>query len=687
MPIAISTQLAVGISVDIQRSDGRVHSAVISGVNEQSSSVTVEWFEHNETKGKELDIDAILRLNPHLQAVEPAKEKEPVSRVKRPKSTAEAVTVAQTPVSRISSGINRKSYIPGRPTSSHNIRKDADDCVTAPVTVKKDPAAGRKANPRKSNVVKEIEKIQEQREQRRAAASKPQSHAGVDKSHPHWQFLDMIEEYREQLEFSPLRLDDVIEDHQICVCVRKRPLNKKELNRRDVDVATIPTRHDVIIHEPKQKVDLTKYLENQKFRFDYAFDENADNQMVYRYTAQPLVQCIFQGGMATCFAYGQTGSGKTHTMGGEFVSKGQQNCEKGIYALAARDVFKLMQSKYRSENLLVSVSFFEIYSGKVFDLLNNKLKLRILEDGKGQVQVVGLKEESVANSEQVLKLLSSGTQVRTSGQTSANQHSSRSHAIFQLILRKNVRNRPLHGKFSLIDLAGNERGADTSSADRQTRMEGAEINKSLLALKECIRALGRKGAHLPFRASKLTLVLRDSFIGDNARTCMISTVSPGNLCCEHTLNTLRYADRVKELGTEGPREPSKVFDDSAFTHNSNSLSAHNSDLALLRTANEEEVSDDMLDLHAVIDHMQGLEDEIIEDYKQSSELIDKWKAEDTKLLRTTDRVDYDVESFAQSLSTVLDKRIGYLTALRDKVSSFREDLVNEEVIAKRFNKK
>jgi len=65
----------------------------------------------------------------------------------------------------------------------------------------------------------------------------------------------------------------------------------------------------------------------------------------------------------------------------------------------------------------------------------------------------------------------------------------------------------------------------------------------------------------------------------------ISTVSPGNLCCEHTLNTLRYADRVKELGTEGPREPSKVFDDSAFTHNSNSLSAHNSDLALLRTAN------------------------------------------------------------------------------------------------------
>jgi kinesin family protein 2/24 len=91
-------------------------------------------------------------------------------------------------------------------------------------------------------------------------------------------------------------------------------------------------------------------------------------------------------------------------------------------------------------------------------------------------------------------------------------------------LRQHNNKRSLYGKFSLIDLAGNERGADTSSANRQTRMEGAEINKSLLALKECIRALGRKGAHLPFRASKLTQVLRDSFIGEKARTCMVSTV-------------------------------------------------------------------------------------------------------------------------------------------------------------------
>lgn len=156
---------------------------------------------------------------------------------------------------------------------------------------------------------------------------------------------------------------------------------------------------------------------------------------------------------------------------------------------------------------------------QVFDLLNGKAKLRVLEDAKQQVQVVGLQERRVDSVDDVLKLIQMGNNIRTSGVTSANNHSSRSHAVFQLIVKKQTGK--LKGKFSLIDLAGNERGADTSSANRQTRMEGAEINKSLLALKECIRALGRKGAHLPFRASKLTQVLRDSFIGENSRTCMV----------------------------------------------------------------------------------------------------------------------------------------------------------------------
>ncbi|NXN92172.1 KIF2C protein, partial [Rhinopomastus cyanomelas] len=193
------------------------------------------------------------------------------------------------------------------------------------------------------------------------------------------------------------------------------------------------------------------------------------------------------------------------TMGGSFSGR-VQNASKGIYAFASQDVFLLLsQPKYRNQGLEVFVTFFEIYNGKVFDLLNKKTKLRVLEDGKQQVQVVGLQERKVSCAEDVIRMIEMGSACRTSGQSFANVCSSRSHACFQIILRQR---RKLIGKFSLVDLAGNERGADTCSADRQTRMEAAEINKSLLALKECIRALGQNKSHTPFRESKLTQVLR-----------------------------------------------------------------------------------------------------------------------------------------------------------------------------------
>eukprot|EP00964_Phaeocystis_antarctica_P120821 scaffold84557_cov56-Phaeocystis_antarctica.AAC.1 len=107
------------------------------------------------------------------------------------------------------------------------------------------------------------------------------------------------------------------------------------------------------------------------------------------------------------------------------------------------------------------------------------------------------------------------------------------------------------GRLSLVDLAGSERAADASSKDRTTRLEGAEINKSLLCLKECIRSLDSNSGHTPFRGSKLTQVLRDSFVG-RAKTAMVATVSPGSSAAEYTLNTLRYAQRVKEFSKMRP---------------------------------------------------------------------------------------------------------------------------------------
>jgi kinesin family protein 2/24 len=398
------------------------------------------------------------------------------------------------------------------------------------------------------NGVKEGERMQTTpREERQRHEKLGEKEVRMTKNHgiPNWEFLAMIREYRNSIMFRPLRESDPVEANQITVCIRKRPLNPEELTRQEVDVVTVPNKDEIVVHQPRRKVDLTKFLNNQHFRFDYSFDETCSNEFVYKYTAKPLVQTIFEGGMATCFAYGQTGSGKTHTMGGDFQGK-TQDCKKGIYAMAAEDIFNFLKSsKYKHLNLTVSASFFEIYGSEVFDLLKNKAKLRLLEDGHHQMQIVGLTEIEVNSVDEVIKLIKRGNTARASGQTSANSNSSRSHAVFQIVLRTPDGKR-IHGTFSLIDLAGNERAADTISSDRQTILEGAAINTSLLALKECIRALGKKGAHVPFRRSKITLVLRDSFIGEKSKTCMIGMISPGMGSCEHSLNTLRYADRIKE---------------------------------------------------------------------------------------------------------------------------------------------
>ncbi|KAL7056324.1 hypothetical protein AAHC03_020919 [Spirometra sp. Aus1] len=897
--------LAVGVNVDIQRTDGRIHSAIISGVNREAKTVTVEWYERGEAKGKEIELSAIFQLNPSLRLPETQQDTTtqprgnladqtlsaqppslhrptvanapqehrvgPPARVPAPQSSANqrAAAVASAPappetsrpVSRLvgpsvavssrpnplgirgRSGGNAQSAnaptpaaaVPTPATATTTDERPAQSRVgVAPVPTtgcasdvttsssftstdarhrrgdvhedmdtdepgkdaadppefthlgdiaqestlhadadwddsgdvlgpmpgfgslnggsvngrghygeqKRNSARGAPLAPnsaqtgqaasRKSSVVKEIERIQQRREERRAAQRAAREQPDFDPSNPSYEFLMMIREYQETLDYRPLTIADDIEVHQICVCVRKRPMNKKELARREIDVLTIPNKQQVLVHEPKTKVDLTKYLENQSFRFDYAFDETADNTLVYRYTAQPLVECIFERGMATCFAYGQTGSGKTHTMGGEFQGRGLQDCSNGIYALAARDVFHLNATKYSHEDLCVEAAFFEIYSGKVFDLLNKKAKLRVLEDGKNQVQVVGLRMEPVHSVDDVLHLLRHGADIRTSGQTSANQHSSRSHAVFQLILKKRTSNK-LFGKFSLIDLAGNERGADTSSSDRITRMEGAEINKSLLALKECIRALGRKGTHLPFRASKLTQVLRDSFIGDRSRTCMIAMVSPGISCCEHTLNTLRYADRVKELGpggqncatavpssrapaqtgrqfTRGPLGDSISGYHSGGSHNGRSNSGYydvatelsvphavveerdisddngndEDDLAMLRSANDGEVTEDLLNFHEVVSHIERLEEEVCDHHNTVCDLMTKWTSEHFRLKKVAGNVLYDVESYASRLEQLLTTQIGVLSSLQDKVSIWRREMRQEEEISSKL---
>ncbi|KAM7099875.1 kinesin-like protein KIF2C isoform 9-T10 [Molossus nigricans] len=626
MDSSLQARLFPGLDIKIQRSNGLIHSANVRTVDLEKACVSVEWIEGGATKGKEIDFDDVAAINPELLQPLPLHPKDnlPLQKQKR-------------------RSINSK--------------------IPAPKEVR-----------RKSCIVKEMEKMKNKREEKRAQISEMRIKRAqeYDNSFPNWEFARMIKEFRATLDCHPLTMTDPIEEHRICVCVRKRPLNKQELAKKEIDVISVPSKCLLFVHEPKLKVDLTKYLENQAFCFDFAFDETASNEVIYRFTARPLVHTIFQGGKATCFAYGQTGSGKTHTMGGGKA----QNASKGIYAMASRDVFLLKnQPRYRNLGLEVYVTFFEIYNGKLFDLLNKKAKLRVLEDGKQQVQVLGLQEHLVNCADDVIKMIDMGSACRTSGQTFANSNSSRSHACFQILLRTKGR---MHGKFSLVDLAGNERGADTSSADRQTRMEGAEINKSLLALKECIRALGQNKAHTPFRESKLTQVLRDSFIGENSRTCMIAMISPGISSCEYTLNTLRYADRVKELSPHsGPSGEQPTQMETEETE----VSSHASLITGNFSKEEEELSSHMSSFNEAMTQIRELEERAIEELKEIVQQGPGW----LELSEMTEQPDYDLETFVNKTESALTQQAKHFSALQDVIKALRLAMQLEEQASKQIS--
>ncbi|XP_004328342.2 kinesin-like protein KIF2C isoform X2 [Tursiops truncatus] len=674
----LQARLFPGLAIKIQRSNGLIHSANVRTVNLEKSCVSVEWTEGGATKGKEIDFDDVAAINPEILQLLPLHPKDNLP-------LQENVTVQKQKRRSVSSKIPApKEGLRGRSTRMSTVPEVRVTTQENDMEVELPASANSRKQfsvpiRRKSCIVKEMEKMKNKREEKRAQNSEMRIKRAqeYDNSFPNWEFSRMIKEFRATLECHPLTVTDPIEEHRICVCVRKRPLNKQELAKKEIDVISVPSKSVLLVHEPKLKVDLTKYLENQAFCFDFAFDETASNEVVYRFTARPLVQTIFEGGKATCFAYGQTGSGKTHTMGGDLCGKAQ-NASKGIYAMASRDVFLLKnQPRYRNLGLEVYVTFFEIYNGKLFDLLNKKAKLRVLEDGKQQVQVVGLQEHVVSCADDVIKMIDIGSACRTSGQTFANSSSSRSHACFQILLRAKGR---VHGKFSLVDLAGNERGADTSSADRQTRMEGAEINKSLLALKECIRALGQNKAHTPFRESKLTQVLRDSFIGENSRTCMIAMISPGISSCEYTLNTLRYADRVKELSPHsGPsgEQPTQMETEEMEASSDGALSTGNF------SKEEEELSSQMSSFNEAMTQIRELEERAMEELKEIIQEGPGW----LELSEMAEQPDYDLETFVNKAECALAQQTKHFSALQDVLKALRLAMQLEEQASKQISSK
>uniref|UniRef100_A0A1I7YCH0 Kinesin-like protein n=1 Tax=Steinernema glaseri TaxID=37863 RepID=A0A1I7YCH0_9BILA len=707
----MAARIENGIYVDIRRSDGRVHNAIVTGFNKETSFVSVEWFEDGETKGKEIALKILYDTNPTLRGtpehdttitVVPSKiatngvlprpqlkgvsnlpVRQPVDRKSFHQAPQPVPTPAPEPEKSNLKPKNARGVAAVQPVTQPEVDEVEHTIVTTKRNRQSLPArqhvpdirtkASTPTNGRKSSLPSYQDKIGQARAERRAnheEQKKMREHQmNIDPGNKNWQFLSMIREYQNKVDFKTLSISDLTSiDGRIIVCVRKRPMNKSEITGQEVEVVTIPNKDHIVIHRPDVKYDLTKSIDNQTFRFDCVFDENIDNDMVYRFTAKPLVNTLFDGGHATVFAYGQTGSGKTHTMGGEFRGK-EQDASNGLYAFTAADVFRLLRSRqYKNMNLKVNCSFFELYGDRTFDLLakGEKKYLRVLEDGKGKVNVVGLEEVPVEDESDVIKLIRSGSKNRFAGKTSANACSSRSHAIFQIILR--TRDKKVHGKFSIVDLAGSERGADTTTSDAKTRLEGAAINTSLLALKECIRAMNAKQDRAPFRQSKLTLVLRDSFVHEKSRTCMIAMISPGLGSCEHTLNTLHYANRVKELGVEDGNITTKPMDAGEFltlnNENDQECSQHTIETDI--NANEGIVLDKTLDL---VDALAVYKNKFLE-------LADMANQADYDMLEFATKMKKNLVGMKKEMYQMVDQMI-------EQVTDFESELIAERELLKR----
>jgi kinesin family protein 18/19 len=371
---------------------------------------------------------------------------------------------------------------------------------------------------------------------------------------------------------TPLELDVGFDEHgaagehmkamwagqsNVLVATRVRPLMKHDVIKRSCVRAM--DGNMIVIMDPasgdKQDVLRANRSREKQYAFDHVFDGNSSQQFVYNSTTKFLIHGVLDGYNATVFAYGQTGSGKTYTMIGT-----QQ--DPGIMVRVMSDLFihSAQQGKQQGVTYKVVVSFLEVYNENIRDLLGDAEEyLDLREDPiKGPV-VAGITEVEASSGDEIMNLLHQGNAKRSQAATAANEVSSRSHAVLQVLVEGRDRAPGVVanikvGKLSLVDLAGSERAANTKNTGARL-VEGANINRSLLALGNCINALGEKGNKgnfVPYRDSKLTRLLKDS-LGGNCRTVMIANISSAESSFEETLNTLKYANRAKNIKTNVQR--------------------------------------------------------------------------------------------------------------------------------------
>ncbi|TDG51770.1 hypothetical protein AWZ03_001830 [Drosophila navojoa] len=348
---------------------------------------------------------------------------------------------------------------------------------------------------------------------------------------------------------------------KIKVAVRVRPFNRREIELGTKCIVEMEKQQTILQNPPT--LEKMERKQPKTFAFDHCFyslnpedDSFASQETVFDCVGRDILDNAFQGYNACIFAYGQTGSGKSYTMMGSQENKGiiPRLCDKLFSAIANKSTPELMYK--------VEVSYMEIYNEKVHDLLDpkpNKQSLKVREHNVMGPYVDGLSQLAVTSYQDIDNLMTEGNKSRTVAATNMNAESSRSHAVFSVVLTQILTDQTTGvsgekvSRMSLVDLAGSERAVKTGAVGDRLK-EGSNINKSLTTLGLVISKLadqtnGKKGGNdkfVPYRDSVLTWLLKDN-LGGNSKTVMVATISPSADNYEETLSTLRYADRAKRI--------------------------------------------------------------------------------------------------------------------------------------------
>eukprot|EP00762_Andalucia_godoyi_P006957 ANDGO_08305.mRNA.1 Kinesin heavy chain len=343
------------------------------------------------------------------------------------------------------------------------------------------------------------------------------------------------------------------DDSKVRVAVRIRPRLSRLGEKFDVDAVQKANETTVLIVNPEDK-------KTNTFAVDAVFDHSNTGEHVYEESGVDLVDAALQGLHSTIFTYGQTGSGKTYTVLGDTSEWTRSDVidaqnllteDSGLFLRALVDIFTYQRRNARNLDVAVELSILEIYNEMVRDLLSEKGDPEpVLKEDRDNVFIQNVKSFAVSNVMQVHNLFTKANNNRATSSTHMNDRSSRSHALFFIDISQKDRAsaKVVSSRLTLVDLAGSER-IKRSGVEGDRLKEAQFINKSLSALGMVVNALFMSRGHIPYRDSKLTRLLKNSFSG-NCKVLLIANLSPSELSVHESLSTMRFADRVKEMKAE-----------------------------------------------------------------------------------------------------------------------------------------